>query len=500
MAAALELSGIRKSFGGFAALDGASFEARSGEVHALLGENGAGKSSLMNVAAGLYAADAGRLTVEGEDIRLSGPGDARARGIGMVQQHFRLVKTCSVAENVLLANPRKRYRTGLAAIKSEIRQQASALGFEIDPEAPVHVLSVAEQQRVELLKVLIAGARILILDEPTAVLTEEEADRLLRVTRALAARGTAVVLVTHKLREVMSSTDRVTVMRGGRTLGTLNSAETTTDELTAMIVGAEVATPKRTTKRVGDHRLNVVKLRCARTDGHVTVNDTSFLVRDGEIYGIAGVSGNGQSELVDALMGVRHPVGGSIEIVGLGDVSNVTPDRRRDLSIAIIPADRYTYALAGGLSVVDNYVIGEVHTGRYGGIARALSGTMKEATAAAIREFEVLGVHSLQQRAALLSGGNAQKLVLARELGRSPSVIVAHNPSRGLDLRACASVHERLLAARDRGAAVVLISEDLDEIVSISDRIGVMARGRIAGEFASPFDRQAIGRAMTDHA
>ncbi|MBV8538488.1 MAG: ABC transporter ATP-binding protein [Alphaproteobacteria bacterium] len=500
MTATLELSCIRKSFGGFAALDGASFAAERGEVHALLGENGAGKSSLMNVAAGLYAADAGRLAIDGEEVRLGGPRDARALGIGMVQQHFRLVKTCTVAENVLLANPRPGYARWLATIESEIERQATELGFEIDPTAPVHVLSVAEQQRVELLKVLIAGARILILDEPTAVLTEAEADRLLHVVRALAARGTTVVLVTHKLREVMSATDRVTVMRGGRSLATLRSAETTMDRLAELIVGAEVAAPRRMVKRGGDHRLNVVNLRCARADGHVTVNDMSVLVRDGEIYGIAGVSGNGQSELVDALMGVRHPVGGSIEIVGLGDVTHVTPDRRRDLSIAIIPADRYTYGLAGGLSVIDNYAIGEVHTGRYGGFARAVPSAMKGATDAAIREFEVMGVHSLQQRAALLSGGNAQKLVLARELGRNPAVIVAHNPSRGLDLRACAAVHERLLAARDRGAAVVLVSEDLDEIISISDRIGVMARGRIAGEFGPPFDRQAIGRAMIDHA
>jgi general nucleoside transport system ATP-binding protein len=495
----LELSRIRKTFGGFVALDDAAFALKQGEVHAF-GENGAGKSTLMNIAAGLYTADAGGVTIRRQEVRLSGPRDARAFGIGMVQQHFRLVKTCSVAENLLLANPTRRYRAGLRAIEAEIRRYGDELGFRIDPRAPVHALSLAEQQRVEILKVLIAGARILILDEPTAVLTEDEADRLLSAMRALAARGAAVVLVTHKLREVMTWADRVTVMRGGRTIGVFAAKEMTVNSLATMIIGTDVVAPQRTTRKAREHRLNIVGLKCARADGHVTVNEVNILVRSGEIYGVAGVSGNGQSELVEALIGVRRPLAGNIEVVGVGEISAMTPDRRRRFGISVIPADRYRHALAGGLSVLDNYIIGHIHTGRYGGIARMRFARMRGDTKAALRDFEVHGVRKLSQGAALLSGGNAQKLVLARELRQQPSVIIAHNPNRGLDVRACASVYQRLLSARDNGAAIILVSEDIDEVLTLSDRIGVLSRGRIVEELSSPVDRQAIGRAMVGHA
>lgn len=497
---ALALSQIRKTFGDFVALDDANFELKQGEVHALLGENGAGKSSLMNIAAGLYTADAGSCSIGGEEVRLSGPRDARSRGVAMVQQHFQLLQTCSVVENVLLANPARHYRSGLRDAIAKIRRFADELGFEIDPLAPVHALSLAEQQRVEILKVLIAGARVIILDEPTAVLAEEEADRLLDTLRALARSGAAVVLVTHKLREVTRTADRVTIMRGGGTVGTFGATAVAPADLARMIVGADVATSVRQSRPAGEHLLNVVGLKCARADGHETVNDVSFLVRGYEMFGIAGVSGNGQSELMDALMGVRPPLAGHVEVVGLGELSAVPPHRRRGSGISIVPADRYRYALASGLSVEDNYVIGQVGRGHYGGVAAMHFAQMKRATRAALTEFEVQGVRSLRQKAALLSGGNAQKLVLARELRELPKVVIAHNPSRGLDIRACAAVHRRLLAARDGGAAVVLISEDLDEIMLLSDRIGVLSRGRIVCEFTSSADRQAIGQAMTGHA
>lgn len=499
MAAVLELSRISKRFGEFAALDGAEFELRQGEVHALLGENGAGKSSLMNIAAGLYTADAGSVSIDGEEVYLSGPRDARRRGIGMVQQHFRLVKTCSVAENVLLANPVRRYGAGLRDMQAQIRERSRELGFEIDPLAPIHALSLAEQQRVEILKILVGGARIIILDEPTAVLSETEADRLLYTLRALALGGAAVVLVTHKLREV-AATDRVTVMRGGQTIGTLASQDATPKALATMIVGTEVAPTVRLPRQAGERRLNIVRLKCGRDDGHVTVNDASFHVRTGEIYGIAGVSGNGQSELVEALMGVRRPLSGNIEVVGIGELSAIPPHRRRNLQLSVIPADRHKYALARGVSIRDNYIVGHVHTGRYGRAAWMRFDKMNRDTKAALEEFEVQGVRSLRQGAALLSGGNAQKLVLAREIHRQPSVIVAHNLNRGLDVRACAAVHRRLLSARDAGAAIVLISEDMDEILLLSDRIGVLSGGRIVEEFTSPADRQAIGQAMVSHA
>jgi general nucleoside transport system ATP-binding protein len=500
MVAALRLVGVRKSFDGFVALDDAEFEAKAGEVHALLGENGAGKSSLMNVAAGLYTPEAGRIFVNGEEVVLNGPRDATACRIGMVHQEFKLVRPFTVVENVLLANWRGRYAPGVRAIERQIEKQAAELGFEIDPRSRIDELSIAERQRVEIIKVLLAGARILILDEPTAVLTDEEAVRLLTTVRALAAGGAAVVLVTHKLGEVTAFTDRVTVMRNGRAVALLDSRATDAAELTRLAVGTAVAQPRRASSPPGEPRITVRGLQAARADGHVTVNDASFYVRAGEIYGVAGVGGNGQTELVEALTGVRAPLAGSIAIEGAGDATGASPERLRDLGIACIPADRFGYGIAGGLSVVDNFCVGHINEGVYGSWLRTNSAAMRTATADAVGAFDVQGVRSLRQRAALLSGGNAQKLIIAREFTRDPKVIVAHSPSRGLDVRACAAVHERLLKARSAGAAILLISDDLDEVLNLSDRIGVMTRGRIAAEFAAPADRQAVGRVMVHHA
>jgi general nucleoside transport system ATP-binding protein len=500
MVAALKLVGVRKSFDGFLALDDADFEANTGEVHALLGENGAGKSSLMNVAAGLYTAEAGRLFVDGEEVVLSGPRDAMACRIGMVHQEFKLVKPFTVAENVLLANWRGRFAPGLREVERQIKTQAAELGFAIDPRSRVDELSIAERQRVEIIKVLLAGARILILDEPTAVLTDEEAVRLLTTVRTLAARGAAVVLVTHKLGEVTAFTDRVTVMRNGRAVAVLDSRSTTANELTQLAVGTTVAQPRRASSPPGAPVMTVKGLRAARADGHVTVTDATFHVRAGEIYGIAGVGGNGQTELVEALTGVRAPLAGSVELDGTGDTTGSPAEALRDLGVASIPADRFGYGLAGGLSVADNFCVGQMHNGCYGTWLRTDSAAMRKATGRAVGEFDVQGVRNLRQKAALLSGGNAQKLIIAREFSRDPKVIIAHSPSRGLDVRACAAVQERLLSARAGGAAIVLISDDLDEVLNLSDRIGVMTRGRIAAEFAAPADRQAVGRVMVHHA
>ena len=326
MVAALKLVGVRKSFDGFVALDDAEFEARAGEVHALLGENGAGKSSLMNVAAGLYTPEAGQIFVNGEEVVLTGPRDATACRIGMVHQEFKLVRPFTVVENVLLANWRGRFAPGVREIERQIEKQAAELGFEIDPRSRIDELSIAERQRVEIIKVLLAGARILILDEPTAVLTDEEAVRLLTTVRALAAGGAAVVLVTHKLGEVTAFTDRVTVMRNGRAVALLDSRATDAAELTRLAVGTAVASPRRASSPPGEPRLTVKSLQATRADGHVTVNDVSFYVRAGEIYGIAGVGGNGQTELVEALTGVRAPLAGSIEIEGAGDATGASPN------------------------------------------------------------------------------------------------------------------------------------------------------------------------------
>ncbi|HLG81912.1 MAG TPA: ABC transporter ATP-binding protein [Bradyrhizobium sp.] len=500
MTSALQLEGIRKSFDGALALDGASFEASHGEVHALLGENGAGKSSLMNVAAGLYAPDSGTMSIDGVAITLSGPAAARQHGIGMVHQHFKLVKPFTAAENVLLANPRPHFASGLKEIRTEIVRQVEALKFSIDPDRRVDSMTVAEQQQVEIVKALVGGARILVLDEPTAVLTDGEATGLLEIVRRLANAGTAVVLVTHKLHEVKRYADRVTIMRGGRTVATLNPQQSSAEELTELTVGKTMALPERTPHQGGPTRLNVGALTYIRGDGRTMLDNTSFFVRAGEIYGVAGVSGNGQAELAEALIGAIEPSSGEIWLDGIGDISRAGPAKRREAAIAAIPADRYAYALAGSLPIADNLAVSQIRSGRYGNVVKLDRAAMRRDAIAAVKDYDVQGVRSVRQKASLLSGGNAQKLVIAREFNRTPDVVIAHSPSRGLDARASAAVHQRLVAARERGAAIVLISEDLDEILNLSDRIAVMTRGKIVAEFKRPADRQAIGRAMVDHA
>jgi general nucleoside transport system ATP-binding protein len=500
MTPALQLVGIRKSFDGALALDGASFESKAGEVHALLGENGAGKSSLMNVAAGLYAPDAGSIIINGVATSLKGPADARLHGIGMVHQHFKLVKRFTIAENVLLANRQPHFSSGIKNIRTEIRKQTDELKFDLDPDRGVDTLTLAEQQQVEIVKVLVGGVNILILDEPTAVLTDAESEGLLEIVRRLARSGTAVVLVTHKLQEVKRYADAVTIMRGGETVATLDPRQASAVRLTELTVGQTVSLPERTSQARGATRLNVGALHYARGDGRVMLKNTSFHVRAGEIYGIAGVSGNGQAELAEALIGAIEPTLGEIWLDSAGDIAHASIVKRREAAVAAIPADRYAYALAGSLSVADNFAIAHIRSGRYGGVGLVNRSAIRKEAMAAVKAYDVQGIRSASQKASLLSGGNAQKLVIAREFSREPKVVMAHSPSRGLDARACAAVHQRLVAARERGAAIVLISEDLDEILSLSDRIGVMTKGEIVAEFERPADRQAIGRAMVDHA
>jgi simple sugar transport system ATP-binding protein len=505
VANALELLGIRKSFDGFLALDGAHVNVRWGEVHALLGENGAGKSSLMNIAAGLYAPEVGELLVNDNPVRFRGPRDAAREGIGMVHQHFKLVRPFTVAENVLLAQDDATAGAGghaarLKDIEVRLQARAAALGFAIDPRQRIDRLSVAEQQRVEILKVLLAGARILILDEPTAVLTDQEAERLLVTIRMLASQGAAVVLVTHKMSDVKAYADRVTVMRGGRTVATLDPSQTPVEELVRLTVGTHLAAPERSAHARGtvQLRLRGVHMRAPGAAAPL-LNDIHLDVHAGEIYGIAGVGGNGQGELAAAIMGLANGVSGSMVMADAGELRPSMPAQRRDLGMAAIPADRQAYALASSLSVAENFGIGQVHAGRYGPLAWLRRRRLHADTRAAVEAFDVQGVRATSQKAALLSGGNAQKLVIAREFSKSPRFLLVHSPSRGLDVRASAEVHRRLLAARAAGTAVLLISEDLDEVMRLSDRIGVMAQGRIVAEFAQPADRQAVGQAMVDH-
>jgi len=501
----LALHDIDKTFDGFKALQRASFIAEKGQVHALLGENGAGKSTLMNVACGLYGADAGRMLVDGEEVRLSGPRQAADLGIGMVHQHFRLVRPFSVVDNVVLTGQGevagKNYRRAVEIAAKAIVHHAAALGRTIDPFQRIDSLPVAEQQLVEVIRALVAGARILIFDEPTALLTDQEADRLLNTLRNLADMGSAVILITHKLTDVKRFADRVTVMRGGRTIASVDPASLSVAELTRMTVGDTAEVDDAGQRHYGRRRLEVIDLACTRADGTHAFSGVNFNVRSGEIYGIAGVSGNGQAELAETLMGLRSPNGGVIQLEDAGEsLQNATPDRLRASGAAFVPADRYRYGLASGLPIADNFAIGGVINGHYGSWAWIRRRTMESDAATAVKDFDVQGIRSLNQKAALLSGGNAQKLVIAREFRTSPTIVVAQSPSRGLDVRATLAVHGRLGEARDRGAAVLLLSEDLDEILKLSDRVGVMSAGRLVAEFERPVDRQEIGRAMVAHA
>tara|TARA_Y100000815_G_scaffold4367_1_gene4241 strand:+ start:149 stop:1669 length:1521 start_codon:yes stop_codon:yes gene_type:complete len=500
---AIQLSSVSKTFDGFKALSDADFTARWGEVHALLGENGAGKSSLMNIVAGLYGPEGGSLFIDDNPVKLKGPKEAAKLGIGMVHQHFKLVTPFTVAENILLNLSHLQtsglYRERLRRVSDDIRAMADRIGFGIDPDARIDQLSIAEQQRVEILKVLLAGAKILILDEPTAVLTEEEAERLLTTVQGFAREGAAVILVTHKMNDVLRYADQVTIMRSGRTIESLKPDSVSVDELVRLTVGESA--PEQSVSRV-EHTPGAPYLKVkglSSTGVHRALNGLDLTLNKGEIYGIAGVGGNGQSELANALMGIPENVEGTMELIGEGDLADLDAARRRAIGVAAIPADRYGSALAGPLSIADNFALGDIHSGRYGPFWYLKTRAIEADAAEAVRQFDVQGVRSLKQKSALLSGGNAQKLVIAREFSHPPKLVLAHSPSRGLDVKATEAVRERLRVARDDGAAVLLISEDLDEVMAMADRIGVMSAGRIVAEFSQPADRQAIGQAMVNH-
>jgi simple sugar transport system ATP-binding protein len=499
MSAALELEGVHKSFDGNPVLVDAFFSATWGEVHALLGENGAGKSSLMNIACGLYAPDVGAVKIDGRAVSVDGPPAAQALGIGMVHQHFKLVSSMTVAENIVLGHGRGSWRRSLKWVREEIAAIGGRIGFAIDPDARIDALSVSEQQRVEIVKAMIGGARILILDEPTAVLTDEESTSLLTQLKVFARGSACVVLITHKLREVFGHADRVTVMRGGRTVEAGRAPAGYTPELLSRLMVGEARDYEASEHRPpGPCKLDLVGLRVRREGGGSALDGLSLSLCQGQVYGLAGVGGNGQTELAEVLMGLRALDDGELALDGVRLARPAPRDLRR-LGLACIPAERYLYGLAGDLTVMDNYVISHLGRGGFGSWAWVDRRAIERETAGAIEAFNIQGA-GVASRARLLSGGNAQKLVLARELTGEPSVLLAHSPTRGLDVRACAAVHRALREAGRRGAAVLLLSEDLDEVLSVSDRIGVINRGRIVGEFDAPADRQEIGRLMVGHA
>ena len=495
---AVEMRGIVKRFPGVVANDGVDFDLRIGEVHALLGENGAGKSTLMNVLDGLYRADAGEILVFGKVGGFRSPRDAIAAGLGMVHQHFALVPTQTVTENVLLGLPRPRFRLDARRYDDEIADLARRHGLAVDPRARIWQLSVGEQQRVEILKMLYRGARILILDEPTAVLAPQEAADLFRTLRSMVADGTSVVFISHKLAEVAQIADRVTVMRRGKvTAAGIPIAETTTAGLARLMVGRDVLeTIERAPFAPGPVVLAMRDVEAESDRGLPALRDISLDVRSGEILGVAGVAGNGQSELAQVLTGLRRCSAGSITVNDV-EVGNKTPRDTIVQHVGHVPEDRTGVGTAPNLSVADNLIMKSY---REAPVARRWSidtGAVRR-FANRLRETYAIATPSVDTEARLLSGGNLQRLILAREIASAPRLLVAVQPTRGLDVGAIATVHRLLLEQRQAGSATILISEDLDEILALADRVAVIYEGRLVGLYdADEAEIGEIGLRMT---
>ena len=493
MTSAVELRGIVKRFPGVVANADIDLELRPGEVHALLGENGAGKSTLMSVLAGAYQPDAGSILIDGQAVTLRSPRDAIEAGIAMVHQHFRLVKTFTVAENVLLG-ARTSWRLSPDKLEAEVADLAQQAGLKASPSARIWQLSVGEQQRVEILKALYRKARVLILDEPTAVLTPQEAEALFVTLRAMAAEGKTVVFVSHKLSEVMSVSDRITVLRGGKHVATLETAATDPNRLAHLMVGRDIAFDTvRAPIEAGQEVLRVFDLHALSDLGLPAVRGASLTVHEGEILGLAGVAGNGQRELAEALAGTRPPTGGRIELCG-ADLTRASARSRIEAGLAYVPEDRLGTGLVGSMDATANIMLKSLPQYRRGPLLDHRSAARR---ARELVEQFGIKMSSLDAPVSLMSGGNLQKLLLARELSSSPRVVIAAHPSAGLDVGATEAVHELLREQRAKGVGILLISEDLDELLMMSDRIAVMYEGEIVGEVAlEKADLERIGLLM----
>ena len=493
---AVEMLGIVKRFPGVIANAGVDFSVERGEIHALLGENGAGKSTLMNVLMGLYPPDQGEIRVEGRPTHFHGPRDAVDAGLGMVHQHFMLIPRFTVTENIILGSEGPSLRLDRKAAEEKVGRTAEDYGLLVDPRSRVEDLPVGMQQRVEILRVLYQNSRVLIMDEPTALLTPQEVEDLYRVLNALRDAGRTVIFITHKLREVAAISDRVTVIRHGKTAGTRVTSETAPAELAELMVGRDVSLKvDRTPAQPGAVALQAFDLVMKGRGGRNALDGLSLSVRKGEIAGIAGVEGNGQTELVESLAGLRAPDSGTIMLGGM-EITADDPVERRRKGLSYIPEDRHNRGLVLPFSLTENVLLGNSELPPFGDGLRINYRKSEEITRDLMEKFDVRAPGP-ETRASALSGGNQQKLIIARELYREPAVLLAVQPTRGLDVGAIEFVHSQIVAERDKGRGILLISFDLDETLDLSDRILVIYQGKIAGEFSSDgVNRAELGMLM----
>lgn len=482
---AVQMHGITKVFGTFKALDGVDLDVRKQSVHAILGENGAGKSTLMNVLYGLYSADEGEVFLNGKHVDISNPNDAIAQGIGMVHQHFMLVDNFTVTENIVLGDEVTSFAGVLDPKKAreKVLEIVNEYGFDVDPDAKIEDITVGMQQRVEILKALYRGADTLILDEPTAVLTPQEIEKLIQIMRDLVSKGKTIIIITHKLKEIMSSADECTIIRRGKYMGTVDVSKTNETELANKMVGRNVNlhVDKKPSKP-GEVLLSIRDLHVKDERGIEQVNGLNLEVRAGEIVGLAGIDGNGQRELADAINALVKPESGTIAIRG-EEIQATTPRNVINHSVATIPSDRQRWGLVLPFSVAENTVLERHGEERFGkGISLDYS-KVNEFAKELVEEFDIRPAGCFDHAAGGLSGGNQQKVIIAREVSGEPDVLIAIQPTRGLDVGAIEFVHKALIRERDRGAAILLISLELDEVMDVSDRIAVIYAGQIVGEF-----------------
>jgi simple sugar transport system ATP-binding protein len=492
----LELRGITKRFGALTANDHIDLTVEPGEIHSLLGENGAGKSTLMNVLYGLYQADEGDILLDDVVQHFGGPGDAMAAGIGMVHQHFMLIPVFTVAENVMLGHEQTSFggRLDLASARQRVREISDRFGFDVNPDAIVEDLPVGVQQRVEIIKALSRDAKVLVFDEPTAVLTPQETDELMATMRQLRDAGTSIVFITHKLREVRAVADRITVVRLGKIVGTA-SPTATNEELASLMVGRAVElTVRKDAPKLGAEALVVQNLTVTDETGQVTVDDVSFTVRGGETLAIVGVQGNGQTELTEALVGLQDRVSGSVSLDGNELIGRSVRDIL-EAGVGFVPEDRSVDGLVKEFSIAENLMLDRSHSAPFVAGGTVQRRALDEFAREKITEFDIR-TQGPQQAAGRLSGGNQQKVVLARELSRELSLFVAAQPTRGVDVGSIEFIHTRIVATRDSGIPVIVISTELDEATALADRIMVMYRGKVVGIVPGDTPRETLGLMM----